>query len=85
MDSERLLPVTPSKKLLLRRMVAQGRLWMSSSSSRCIVKSVFGGLPPPFLGSRDPPRSEILEYRFTEERLTLNRRAVADLERPPST
>jgi hypothetical protein len=42
-DSERLLPVTPSKKLLLRRMVAQGRLWMSSSSSRCIVKS---GLTP---------------------------------------
>jgi len=66
-------------------MVAQGRFWMSSSSNLRVVESVFGGLPPPLPGSRDPPPSEILEYRFTEERLTLNKRAAADLERPPST
>src|SRR5918995_2381090 len=41
-----------------------------------------GGLPPPFLGSRDSPRSAILAYRLTEERLTLNRRAAADLDVP---
>jgi hypothetical protein len=41
-------------------------------------------LPPPFLGSREaPPRLTILMQRLTQERLTRNRPAAADLTVSP--
>ena len=56
---------------------------VSASSSFRVTSSALGGLPPPFLlGASDAPRSAILPYRLTEERLTPNRRAAADFDIP---
>ncbi len=50
-----------------------------------MIWSVFGGLPPPFLGASDAPRWASLRYRLTEERLTPKRRAAADLDVPSTS
>ena len=54
-ESLKTLPVTRSKKRRLSTMVAAGRSLTSSPSSSSVARSVFGGLPPPFLGWRDSP------------------------------
>ena len=82
MESLRALAVACSKKVRLSLTVAAGRSLTSSSSSFLVVWSALGGLPPPFLGASDVPRSAILVQRLSEERLTPKRRAAADLEIP---
>ncbi len=60
MELLRDLPVICSKKRRLSDKVIAGRSFTSASSSFFVDSSVFGGLPPPFLGSSDSPWLAIL-------------------------
>src|ERR671911_2975023 len=51
------LPVALRKKRHFSVIVAVGRFSTSSSSSFVVVSSALGGLPPPFLGVSNSPRS----------------------------
>jgi hypothetical protein len=53
--SLRLLPAKLSRKWRLCETVAAGLVRISSSRSFLVASSAMGGLPPPFLGERDPP------------------------------
>jgi hypothetical protein len=58
--SLRVLPATLSRKWRLSLTVAAGLVLMSSWRSFLVAPSAMGGLPPPFLGLRDYPRSASL-------------------------